>query len=305
MSSTSDLQGRRLDALRAWSAFVEHGDGAEPLVRPEILRSWQRSQALGVRGRRRGAPRRRVRGACLLGRLAPAAGGVPRRGRAAPYRRGRRPRARDHRPPDPRPVDVRRAGHAPQGRVGELRPRRPLGRRVGRHQRARPRQPAQPAEHGVQRRALRTHRAQLGVLGRARARPGDRRPARCRRPLDHLGPHPPDRPGHRPGAGPPDRDRDAAVGDASGAAGRRRRHRAPARACSATPRPRSTASACCSTAARPRSSRSWPSTPTGSPSTASTRWSTATSRSPSPRSRPRCRTSGPRSAASWPLAPTG
>jgi transcriptional regulator of acetoin/glycerol metabolism len=44
MSSISDLQGRRLDALRAWSAFVEHGDGAEPLVRPEILRSWQRSK---------------------------------------------------------------------------------------------------------------------------------------------------------------------------------------------------------------------------------------------------------------------
>jgi hypothetical protein len=42
--TTSDLQGRRLDALRAWSAFVEHGDGAETLVRPEILRSWQRSQ---------------------------------------------------------------------------------------------------------------------------------------------------------------------------------------------------------------------------------------------------------------------
>jgi hypothetical protein len=41
---TSDLQGRRLDALRAWSAFVEQGDGAETLVRPEILRSWQRSQ---------------------------------------------------------------------------------------------------------------------------------------------------------------------------------------------------------------------------------------------------------------------
>src|SRR5262245_36106532 len=42
--TTSDLQGRRLDALRAGSAFVEHGDDAERLVRPEILRSWQRSQ---------------------------------------------------------------------------------------------------------------------------------------------------------------------------------------------------------------------------------------------------------------------
>ena len=44
MSTTRDLQGRRLDSLRAWTAFVEHGDDAEALVRPEILRSWQRSQ---------------------------------------------------------------------------------------------------------------------------------------------------------------------------------------------------------------------------------------------------------------------
>jgi transcriptional regulator of acetoin/glycerol metabolism len=44
MSTTSDLQGRRLDALRAWTAFVEQGDQAEEMVRPEILRSWQRSQ---------------------------------------------------------------------------------------------------------------------------------------------------------------------------------------------------------------------------------------------------------------------
>jgi hypothetical protein len=41
---TNDLQDRRLSALRAWTAFVEHGDGAANLVRPEILRSWQRSQ---------------------------------------------------------------------------------------------------------------------------------------------------------------------------------------------------------------------------------------------------------------------
>src|SRR3954449_6852928 len=44
MSTTSDLQGRRLDALRAWTAFVEHGDRAEAIVRPEILKSWERSQ---------------------------------------------------------------------------------------------------------------------------------------------------------------------------------------------------------------------------------------------------------------------
>jgi hypothetical protein len=44
MTTSSELDGRRLDSLRAWSAFVEQGDAAEPLVRPEILRSWQRSQ---------------------------------------------------------------------------------------------------------------------------------------------------------------------------------------------------------------------------------------------------------------------
>ncbi|MDP3891271.1 transcriptional regulator [Nocardioides sp.] len=40
-----ELQDRRVGAVRAWTAFVEHGDGAGPLVRPEILRSWQRSGA--------------------------------------------------------------------------------------------------------------------------------------------------------------------------------------------------------------------------------------------------------------------
>ena len=40
-----DLHHRRLDAVRAWTAFVEHGDDATSLVRPEILDSWQRSEA--------------------------------------------------------------------------------------------------------------------------------------------------------------------------------------------------------------------------------------------------------------------
>jgi transcriptional regulator of acetoin/glycerol metabolism len=42
--ATNDLQDRRLSALRAWNAFVEQGDGAASLVRPEILKSWRRSQ---------------------------------------------------------------------------------------------------------------------------------------------------------------------------------------------------------------------------------------------------------------------
>ncbi|MEP9382633.1 transcriptional regulator [Nocardioides sp. KR10-350] len=40
-----DLQERRLAAVRAWSTFVENGDAAEVLVRPEILTSWTRSGA--------------------------------------------------------------------------------------------------------------------------------------------------------------------------------------------------------------------------------------------------------------------
>jgi transcriptional regulator of acetoin/glycerol metabolism len=39
-----DLQDRRVEALRAWTAFVDEGDGAASMVRPEILRSWRRSQ---------------------------------------------------------------------------------------------------------------------------------------------------------------------------------------------------------------------------------------------------------------------
>jgi hypothetical protein len=42
---TSELRTKRYDAVRAWTSFVEHGDGAEPLVRPEILSSWTRSEA--------------------------------------------------------------------------------------------------------------------------------------------------------------------------------------------------------------------------------------------------------------------
>lgn len=41
----SELQERRLQAMRAWTSFVEEGDAAEPLVRPEILTSWTRSGA--------------------------------------------------------------------------------------------------------------------------------------------------------------------------------------------------------------------------------------------------------------------
>ena len=41
----TDLPSRRLAAVRAWTSFVEHGDDAARLVRPEILTSWERSGA--------------------------------------------------------------------------------------------------------------------------------------------------------------------------------------------------------------------------------------------------------------------
>ncbi|WP_030484715.1 hypothetical protein [Nocardioides aequoreus] len=43
MTSVEDLYGRRLEVVRAWTAFVEQGDGSVGRVRPEILRSWRRS----------------------------------------------------------------------------------------------------------------------------------------------------------------------------------------------------------------------------------------------------------------------
>ncbi len=40
----SSLRDRRHDAVTAWTTFVERGDAAAPLVRPEILKSWQLSR---------------------------------------------------------------------------------------------------------------------------------------------------------------------------------------------------------------------------------------------------------------------
>ncbi|MEX3099218.1 hypothetical protein, partial [Serratia ureilytica] len=45
IEDNADLLGRRQAAVHAWTAFVEHGDGAERLVRPEIYSSWTRSGA--------------------------------------------------------------------------------------------------------------------------------------------------------------------------------------------------------------------------------------------------------------------
>ena len=44
--TNSELHSRRVEAVRAWTNFVERGDDAEGMVRPEILRSWERSAPL-------------------------------------------------------------------------------------------------------------------------------------------------------------------------------------------------------------------------------------------------------------------
>jgi transcriptional regulator of acetoin/glycerol metabolism len=41
----AELTNRRQHAVKAWTSFVEHGDGVEELVRPEILSSWTRSES--------------------------------------------------------------------------------------------------------------------------------------------------------------------------------------------------------------------------------------------------------------------
>ena len=279
-------------------------------MRPEILRSWKRSQRRVSRDVTRGAARRRGR------HRAPSGSDSPLQTRG---RDGSRPscgvRPRTATWSSPSPTRETRILWTYGGRV--MRRKAETVNFVAggrwddesrRHQRPRPRQPAAPAGDGVQRRALRPDRAQLGLLGRARPRPGHRRAARRHRPVDHLGPHPPDRPGHRPGDGPADRDRDAALGRRTRrCAGRRRAatglDAAPARHRRGHAR---RPAGCCSTGGRPRSSRCSRCTPTGlsldQPARAA---STATRRSPSPRSRPRSPTCAPPSAASSPRAPTG
>ncbi|GAA0973536.1 Acetoin dehydrogenase operon transcriptional activator AcoR [Nocardioides aquaticus] len=42
---TDELHTRKVQTLKAWTSFVENGDSADSLVRPEILSSWTRSVA--------------------------------------------------------------------------------------------------------------------------------------------------------------------------------------------------------------------------------------------------------------------
>lgn len=44
----AELQAQRVEAVQAWTRFVEHASGVDRLVRPEILQSWTRSEAAAV-----------------------------------------------------------------------------------------------------------------------------------------------------------------------------------------------------------------------------------------------------------------
>ncbi|WP_435770966.1 transcriptional regulator [Nocardioides sp. SYSU DS0651] len=41
----AELQAQRVEAVQAWTRFVEHSEGADRLVRPEIYQSWTRSES--------------------------------------------------------------------------------------------------------------------------------------------------------------------------------------------------------------------------------------------------------------------
>lgn len=41
-----ELHARRLESVRAWTSFIEHGDRAGAAVRPEIMHSWQMSRGV-------------------------------------------------------------------------------------------------------------------------------------------------------------------------------------------------------------------------------------------------------------------
>ena len=207
----NELRSRRVDAVRAWTNFVEHGDGAEGMVRPEILRSWERSApAVGID----------VAEAPLADESDTASiwNGSPLQVAVERVESELRRTAEDG--------DLVVAVTDPETRIlwtygGRVMRRKAetvnfvAGGRwddtsVGTNALDLATRNDAPVD-GVQRRALRAHRAQLGVLGGARARPRQRRAARRHRPLDHLGPDPPDRAGHRAGDGQADRDRHARV----------------------------------------------------------------------------------------------
>ena len=257
--SRNALQSKRLQAVRAWTNFVEHGDWAEGMVRPEILRSWERSApAVGIdvteapladesdtRSFWDGSPlqvavervEQELRRTAEDGDLVVAVTDAQTRILWTYGGRVMRRKAET--------VNFVAGGRWDDTSVGtnalDLATRNDA------------------AVDGVQCRALRRDRAQLGLLGGAGARPGQRRAARRDRPLHHLGPHAPDRARHRAGDGSAHRDRDAALRAAPGT-GRPERRAGGSRPAPHPARCRGghlDGRDCSSTGARPRSSRCW------------------------------------------------
>ena len=271
---TRSCRTRRLDAVRAWTGVRRARRRRQSTwCAPRSCAAGHRSEAAITRRRHRGAAGRRGRHRGVLAGLPAPDRRRAGRGRAAAYRRGRRPRHRGHRRRDPHPLDVRRPGDAPQGRDRQLRGRRPLGRRERRHQRPRPRQPHRRARRWCSAPSTSPRSCTTGSAGP--------RPCTTRSPAQQLGvidlsttwdrTHPIGLATARVMARLIETAMPRSQQYAGLADGRRARRARPACCrCSAPPRRGSTASGCCSTAARPRSSRCSPCTPRGS------RWSTCT-----------------------------
>ncbi len=167
-----DLHTRQVETLRAWTSFVEHGDRAEALVRPEILSSWTRSVA-AIPTDVPAAPMADESETASMWADSPLQAAVA--GVEAELRRTAEDGDLVLAITDAETRILWTYGGRVMRRKAEtvnFAPGRPLGRPVRRHQRPRPGQPDGVAVDGLLRRALRPDRAQLGVLGRAGLRPG-------------------------------------------------------------------------------------------------------------------------------------
>ena len=209
MNGPDDLQSRRLEAVRAWTTFVEQGDTTT--VRPEILRSWELS------------------GAALTPDVTEAP--LADEGETAAYFQGSPLQLAVERVED----DLRRT--AEDGDLvlaitdAETRILWTYGGRVMRRKAETvnfvPAGRWDEASVGTNALAIAGRTGDPSMVFSAEhfasivhnwvcwaapaPRPGLGRADRRHRPLHHLGPHPPDRAGHRPGAGAADRGRDAPV----------------------------------------------------------------------------------------------